>query len=215
MDQQLAWDIKFADLLNSGRPALIQAIGFVRGERNRWPELQQLAMGNDETLSHAGVWPRFTVGDDLSGQGHDRIFLPDGRGNFHDVWPALELDDATISRGIAIGDVYGDGRLAVIIARQWAPSLFLRNISSDVGQAIVIDLRVPGAVAGTERRSARKHASGCRTGKSSPPWSMAVQAIAASALQSILDLVRSRPHRPLTFKSPGATRRECTTGQLH
>lgn len=144
-----AWDIKFADLLNSGRPALIQAIGFVRGERNRWPELQQLAMGNDETLSHAGVWPRFTVGDDLSGQGHDRIFLPDGRGNFHDVWPALELDDATISRGIAIGDVYGDGRLAVIIARQWAPSLFLRNISSDVGQAIVIDLRVPGAVAGT------------------------------------------------------------------
>ena len=50
-----AWDIKFADLLNSGRPALLQAIGFVRGERSRWPELQELAMGNDELLRSPGI----------------------------------------------------------------------------------------------------------------------------------------------------------------
>jgi hypothetical protein len=144
-----AWDVKFADLLNTGRPALIQAVGFIRGERNGWPELQQLAMGNDELLLHPGVWPRFRIGDDLSGHDHDRIFLPDADGDFHDVWPLLGLDSETVSRGIATGDVFGDGRLAVVIARQWTPSLFLRNRSPRAGQAIVIDLRVPGAVAGT------------------------------------------------------------------
>lgn len=144
-----AWDIKFADLLNSGQPALIQAIGFFHGERNAWPEMQQLAMGNDELLPDPGVWPRLSRGDDLSGKDHDRIFLPDADGVFHDVWPLLGLDGGTVSRGIATGDVYGDGRLAVVIARQWGPSLFLRNVSPDVGQAIVIDLRVPGIVSGT------------------------------------------------------------------
>jgi hypothetical protein len=144
-----AWDIKFADLLNSGHPALLQAIGFVHGEHNRWPELQELAMGNDELLSRPGAWPHFSGGDDLSGQDHDRLFLPDLHGQFHDVWPLLRLDRATVSRGIATGDVFGDGRLAVVIARQWSPSLFLRNTSADIGRAIVLDLRVPGAVAGT------------------------------------------------------------------
>jgi enediyne biosynthesis protein E4 len=144
-----AWDIKFADLLNTGHPALLQAIGFIHGEHDRWPELQELAMGNDELLSHPSAWPRFSTRDDLSGQDHDRIFLPDSTGRFHDVWPLLELDRGTVSRGIATADVFGDGRMAVAIARQWAPSLFLRNTSSDVGQAIVVDLRVPGFVAGT------------------------------------------------------------------
>ena len=144
-----AWDIKFADVLNSSRPSLFQAIGFVRGTTNRWPELQELAMGNDELLSHSRVWPRFSRQDDLSGQDHDRLFIPDSRGKFHDVWPLLGLDTGTVSRGIATGDVFGDGRLAVVIARQWSPSLFLRNESSKTGRAISIDLRVPGAVAGT------------------------------------------------------------------
>lgn len=146
-----AWDIKFADILNSGRPALLQAIGFVRGEQNRWPELQELAMGNDELLSHPAAWPRFSTGDELSGRDHDRIFVPDASGIFKDVWPLLDLDHDTTSRGIATGDVFGDGRLAVVIARQWSPSVFLRNTSTGVGRAIVIDAQLPGVVPGTIR----------------------------------------------------------------
>ncbi|MBS0248459.1 MAG: CRTAC1 family protein [Proteobacteria bacterium] len=138
------WDIKFADLLNSGRPALIQAIGFIKGDHDAWPRLQELAMGNDELLPDPAVWPRFRAGEDLSGQDHDRLFLQDARGTYHDIWPLLGLDDRTISRGIATGDVYGDGRLAILIARQWQPSLFLRNVSEGTGRAIDIDLRVPG-----------------------------------------------------------------------
>lgn len=144
-----SWDIKFVDVLNSGHPALLQAIGFVRGERNRWPELQELAMGNDELLVHPASWPRFSKTDDISGHDHDRLFLPDANGKFRDVWPRLGLDNGTISRGIASGDVFGDGRLAVVIARQWSPSLFLQNTSTGIGRAITMDLRVPGHVAGT------------------------------------------------------------------
>ncbi|BCH27804.1 FG-GAP repeat domain-containing protein [Mesorhizobium sp. L-8-3] len=142
-----AWDVKFVDVLNSGTPGLLQAIGFVRGERNAWPTLQELAMGNDELLSSPEVWPRFSPADDLSGQDHDRLFIADATGYYHDVWPALGLDNGTISRGIATGDVFGDGRLSIAIARQWQPSLFLRNLS-ETGRAIVVDLRVSGAVGG-------------------------------------------------------------------
>ncbi len=106
-------------------------------------------MGNDELLSHPASWPRFSSGDELSGRDHDRLFLPDMQGQFHDVWPQLGLDHETVSRGIATADVFGDGRLAVAIARQWSPSLFLRNSSAGIGRAIVLDLRLPGAVAGT------------------------------------------------------------------
>jgi len=143
-----AWDIKFADLLNTGHPALLQAIGFVHGQHSRWPELQELAMGNDELLAHPAAWLRVSSGDYLSGHDHDRLFLPDANGRFRDVWNRLGRDQATISRGIATGDVFGDGRLAVVIARQWAPSLFLQNVSANAGRAIDLDLRVPGHVAG-------------------------------------------------------------------
>jgi len=144
-----AWDIKFADLLNNGHPAILQAIGFIKGERDRWPELQELAMGNDELLRHPRAWPRFSSGDELSGRDHDRFWMLAADGRYYDVWPSLGLDGNTVSRGIATADVFGDGRLSVAIARQWSASLFLRNLSPDAGRAIIIDLRLPGNVAGT------------------------------------------------------------------
>src|SRR5262249_14235799 len=73
----------------------------------------------------------------------------DKTGRYHDVWPSLNLDSDTVSRGIALGDVYGDGRLAIAIARQWMPSVFLRNLTPNAGSAFVLDLRLAGALAGT------------------------------------------------------------------
>jgi len=143
-----AWGIRFVDLDNDGRLEIVQAIGFVRGSTNRWPELQELAMGNDELLADPRVWPRVTQGDDLSGQGHDRLFVSDDDGRYHDVWLALGLDTGTVSRGVAVGDVFGDGRQSVVIARQWMPSVLLRN-RSEAGASLVLDLRLPGAVGGS------------------------------------------------------------------
>jgi len=128
----------------------MQTIGFIQGAHDAWPRLQELDMGNDELLSNAEVWPRFHGGEDLSGRDHDRLFLPDANGRYHDVWPLLGLDSRTISRGVATADVYGDGRLALLIARQWQPSLFLRNVSAGAGRAIAIDLR-GGGVRGATR----------------------------------------------------------------
>jgi hypothetical protein len=139
-----AWDLKFADLTNSGRPAIIQAIGFLQGRVDRWPELQEEAMANDELLAHPGSWPRFRAGDDLSGHDHDRIWLMDAQGKYHDVWTSLGLSGNTVSRGVAVGDVYGDGRLSIAIARQWMPSVFLRNAAEHVGRSLSLDIRVPG-----------------------------------------------------------------------
>jgi hypothetical protein len=158
-----SWDIRFADLLNSGCPAILQAVGFLKGDRDRWPELQELATGNDLALRHPALWPRFSAGDDLSGRDHDRLYLqacgkaPLDGGRFHDVSLAVDLGrnhapgapEGTVSRGIATGDVHGDGRLSVVIARQWSPSVFLCNESPDTGQAIVLDVRAPGQFGGT------------------------------------------------------------------
>jgi enediyne biosynthesis protein E4 len=144
-----AWDVKFADLANTGSLQIVQAAGFIKGTHNRWPELQEIAMGNDELLRFPASWHRFGLGDDLSGHGHDRLLVADPEGHYHDIWSQLGLDRDTISRGIALGDVYGDGRLSVVIARQWMPSVFLRNVSPAAGRSLVLDVRLPGKIAGT------------------------------------------------------------------
>jgi hypothetical protein len=144
------WDVKFADLDNGGRPQILQAIGFLKGTKNRWPELQELAMANDETLKFPPAWPRFGPDADLSGDDrNDHLYVADTEGRYHDIWRYLGLGSGSISRGVAVADVFGDGRLSVAIARQWMPSIFLRNVSPNTGHWLSLDLRVAGAVAGT------------------------------------------------------------------
>ena len=158
-----AWDIKFADLNNSGCPAIVQAIGFLKGERNRWPQLQELAMSNDQLLRFPGAWPKLKPNDDLSGRGHDRVYLQDctqrskDAGRYYDVSKSIDLGarysveggrSGTVSRGIAVGDVYGDGRLSLVVARQWMPSVFLCNASPRIGRSIVLNLQTPGKLSG-------------------------------------------------------------------
>jgi hypothetical protein len=47
-----------------------------------------------------------------------------------------------------MGDVFGDGRLSLVIARQWMPSVFLCNVSPGVGRAIELNVRTPGKLSG-------------------------------------------------------------------
>ena len=51
------WDTRLVDLDNDGVAEALQAVGFVAGRVNRWPEVQELALGNDELLAHPGAWP--------------------------------------------------------------------------------------------------------------------------------------------------------------
>src|SRR5580765_4337728 len=47
-----SWDIRFGDFDNEGELQIVQAAGFVKGNTDRWPELHELAMGNDNLLRY-------------------------------------------------------------------------------------------------------------------------------------------------------------------
>jgi enediyne biosynthesis protein E4 len=140
------WDCKLDDFDNSGELQMIQATGFLAGRVNRWPELQELAMGNDELLQYPGAWPRFKPGDALSDHDHAPFFVRDKRGVFFDIARQIGFEPADrgyVSRGIAIADVFGNGKLDFVLANQWADSIFYRNDSPSQYPFLGLDIRFP------------------------------------------------------------------------
>ena len=141
-----AWDARLDDFDNDGVFEALQAAGFIRGAVSRWPELHELAMGNDELISNPKRWPRFQPGDDLSGHDHNPFFVQASDGRYYDLAKDIGLGEAQVSRGIATADVDGDGRLDFAVANQWFPSQFYRNESPPPGEFLSVDLRLPVGV---------------------------------------------------------------------
>ncbi|NEQ87996.1 MAG: CRTAC1 family protein, partial [Moorea sp. SIO2I5] len=138
------WETKFGDFDNDGELEALQATGFAKGTIDRWPELHELAMGNDELLSHANIWPRFQSGDDLSGQAHNPFFVRAKDGRYYDLAKNLGLATPQVTREIATADVDGDGDLDFAIANQWESSYFYRNDSNGTaGAALNLKLLLP------------------------------------------------------------------------
>lgn len=138
-----SWDTRFADLNNDGVLEVIQATGFVKGTINRWPELHELAMGNDALLADPRSWMRVLPGDDIAGHQHNPFFVKDSRGRYHDLASDLGLNIPYVTRGIATADVDGDGRLDFALANQWEPSTFYRNASPNPGAFLGLRLLLP------------------------------------------------------------------------
>jgi enediyne biosynthesis protein E4 len=137
------WDARFADFDNDGVPEATQAIGFIQGEKNRWPELHEMAMGNDSNMRRPGAWHHFLPGDELSGGLHNPFFARARDGRYYDIAAELGLDDPRVTRGIALADVDGDGDLDYAVANQWQTSYFFRNDNPRRGAGLVLDLRLP------------------------------------------------------------------------
>lgn len=138
-----AWDARLADFDNDGVLEAVQATGFVRGDTNRWAELQELATGNDALLASAASWPRVSMGDDLSGRQHNPFFVRGDDGRYVDVALDLGLTGTEVSRGIALADVDGDGDLDMAVANQWDDSFYFENQCSGCAASVGLHVLVP------------------------------------------------------------------------
>jgi hypothetical protein len=141
------WDVKTADFRNDGTPEVMYATGFVRGDTNRWPQMQEAAMSNDLILAHPELWPRFVEGDDLSGHDRNGFLVRGDDGRFVDVADLVGVGTDAVSRSFSVGDVDSDGRLDFLVANQWTQSTFYRN-DSTVGRFLGLRLRQPATVGG-------------------------------------------------------------------
>jgi len=138
-----SWDIRFGDFDNEGSLQIIEAAGFLKGSANRWPELHELAMSNDNLLQHPENWPNLRQGDDLSGSDHNHFFVRTGSDRFVDLSSELGISEPQVTRGIATADVDGDGLLDFAIGNQWEESAFYHNIAKGAGNFLELYLLLP------------------------------------------------------------------------
>jgi hypothetical protein len=134
------WDAKTGDFNNSGTLSIAQATGFVKGQVNRWPQLQELATANDTLLTNPFWWPNVNLGDDIGGGMTLKFWVKDENGRYVDLAPSLGLDVPVPTRGIATADVDGDGKLDFAVARQWDQPVFYCNVTPDPGAFIGLKL---------------------------------------------------------------------------
>jgi hypothetical protein len=112
---------------------------------NCWPELQALGTSNDRIVSDPRLWPKLIEGADISGHNPNPFLVRGKDGRMVDICAELEMDEPYNSRGIAIADVDGDGRLDFAIANQWEPSYFFKNESPKAGSFLGLHLLLPVA----------------------------------------------------------------------
>lgn len=137
------WDVKAADFDDSGRPDIVQATGFVKGKVNRWPQLQELAMTNDNFLSDPAYWPNVRAGDDIAGRQCLAFYVPASGGRYTNLSKPLGMCLPTPTRGIATAVTRSGGAMDFAVARQWAAPLFYQNNSPGLGSALDLRLYLP------------------------------------------------------------------------
>jgi enediyne biosynthesis protein E4 len=143
-----SWDIKTGDFDNDGKPEIVVATGFLNSassqpEVGRWPELHEIAMGNDVLLQYPKEWHRFKGSDALSNHNRTPFYVVDESGRYEDISQEIGLRHPFPGRGIAVADVDGNGLLDFAIANQWGTSEFYRNASKVAASSLTLKLLMP------------------------------------------------------------------------
>ncbi|HET6899486.1 MAG TPA: CRTAC1 family protein [Vicinamibacteria bacterium] len=148
------WDVKMADFDNDSGLEMIRATGFIKGPVNRWPDFQSFSLANNQLISSPRYWPSMTRAHDISGNDANNFMVrgPDGR--FVDIAADIGVESRGPSRGFAIADVDGDGRLDFAVSNQWLPDAYFHNTSPDPGAFLGLHLLIPvsGAEEGVRER---------------------------------------------------------------
>jgi enediyne biosynthesis protein E4 len=146
-----AWEARLGDFDNDGVLEALQAVGFMRGTVNRWPQIQELAMANDAISDDARLaWPNMGPDDEISGHQQNPFFVRTGD-RYVDIAKAIGFMEDYCSRGIATADTDGDGDLDISVSNLWGPSTYYENHCPDCGNFLglhVVWPAVPPAVEG-------------------------------------------------------------------
>ena len=119
---------QFGDLNNDGNIDLFLTNGYISLDRNRsyWYDFAKVAAGNSTIIGDARNWPAFG-GRSLSGYQQKRVWMNDGAGQFEDIAHNVGVTDTHDGRAVALGDLWNDGALDVVVANQSGPLLIYRN----------------------------------------------------------------------------------------
>ena len=138
-----AWGAQFADFDNDGHQDLVVTNGFISAskERDYWYQMSKLGLATGDVIADAAKWPAF---EDRSLSGYERTRVLHNLGlkgaHFREVGLEVGVDDVYDGRGVAVADLFGTGRLDIVIANQNGPLLVYRNESSTEAHWISFDL---------------------------------------------------------------------------
>lgn len=138
-----SWDVRFGDFNNDGNVELVQATGFIKGDIDRYPELHETAIANEGLIRNPAFWAIFDGSHDLAGHEPNRFWVRGDARGYVDIGTELGLTTDEVTRGIATGDVTGNGLLDIVFANHFDPSMFFENVCADCGDFLALNLRLP------------------------------------------------------------------------